>query len=406
MIVLMSRKSKRSRKTTNFLITIGLLGMYLAFVFIRPLEALQPSAVFSYARGANGVALAWPAYGEKAIGAVGYGVLATQGEQKPLATASVIKTLTALAVLQQKPLKPGEDGPEITLTDEDVASYNKFVAEDGSVVRVASGETLTERQALEALMLPSANNIAETLARWGFGSIDNYLTFANNYAKQIGMTETTVTDPSGFATSTVSTPSDLVLMGETALANPVLAEIIGEPSATIPVEGTIYNVNNMLGIAGLVGIKTGNNDLDPGCFLFASKAVIGKQTVTVVGIIMGAPDLPTALQGTIPLLDSAKNGFVSLPVAAKGDRLALYRTAWGETVTATVAQDVHVVVWDNSSTTGSVRLDTAKVPASSGSAVGDLTVINTRLQAPVHVPVVLAKPLEPPAPLWRLTHPW
>jgi D-alanyl-D-alanine carboxypeptidase (penicillin-binding protein 5/6) len=44
---------------------------------------------------------------------------------------------------------------------------------------VQLGEELSEYQALQALLLPSANNIAETLARWAFGSIDAYNAYAN-----------------------------------------------------------------------------------------------------------------------------------------------------------------------------------------------------------------------------------
>src|SRR5919201_989158 len=62
-----------------------------------------------------------------------------------------------------------QDGPTITLTDADVADTERRRRQEESVVSIAAGEQLTQRQALQALLLPSANNIAAVLARWDAG---------------------------------------------------------------------------------------------------------------------------------------------------------------------------------------------------------------------------------------------
>ena len=72
---------------------------------------------------------------------------------------------SAYLVLRDHPLRAGEDGPTLTLTLADVADTVRRRAQGESVVSVAAGERLTERQALQALLLPSANNVAEILAR-------------------------------------------------------------------------------------------------------------------------------------------------------------------------------------------------------------------------------------------------
>jgi D-alanyl-D-alanine carboxypeptidase (penicillin-binding protein 5/6) len=125
----------------------------------------------------------------------------------------------------------------------DIDSYNSFVAKEGSVVGVALGEHITEYQALQALLLPSANNMADTLARWAFGSVDAYNKYANNYAKQLGLSSVRVTDPSGYDVTTVASAHDLTVLGSLAMMNPVFAEIVAQPSAKIPVQGTIYTVS-------------------------------------------------------------------------------------------------------------------------------------------------------------------
>ena len=66
-----------------------------------------------------------------------------------------------------------------------------------SLVPVAAGETLTEGQALEALLLPSADNMGWILARWDAGSRAAFAALMNTAARRLGMTGTRYTDPSG-----------------------------------------------------------------------------------------------------------------------------------------------------------------------------------------------------------------
>src|SRR5262249_13412703 len=107
----------------------------------------------------------WPAYGQAAV-QVGQSQVRAGPNQDVAAIASVAKVMTAYLVLRDHPLRPGQDGPTITLTDDDVADTDRRRRQEESVVSIAAGEHLTERQALQALLLPSANNIAAVLARW------------------------------------------------------------------------------------------------------------------------------------------------------------------------------------------------------------------------------------------------
>src|SRR5215831_15686379 len=77
--------------------------------------------------------------------------------------------MTAYLVLSDHPLPAGGPGPAITVTAADVTAYDSDQRQGQSVVRVVAGEKLTERQALEAMLIPSGNNIAALLARWDAG---------------------------------------------------------------------------------------------------------------------------------------------------------------------------------------------------------------------------------------------
>ena len=116
---------------------------------------------------------------------------------------------------------------------------------------IAAGEQLTERQALQALLLPSANNIAAVLARWDAGSADRFVARMNATARSLGMTHTRYTDPSGYDDATVSTAADQVRIVDRAMRLPVFASIVAIPSATLPVAGTVHNTNTLLGRTGL-----------------------------------------------------------------------------------------------------------------------------------------------------------
>jgi len=242
-------------------------------------------------RSALGEALpgtVWPAHGQAAV-QIGQSQLQAGPNQHAAAIASVAKVMTAYLVVRDHPLRPGQDGPTITLTDADVADTDRRRRQDESVVSIAGGEQLTELQALQALLVPSGNNIAAVLARWDAGSTDRFVARMNATARSLGMTHTRYTDPSGYDDATVSTAADQVRLVDRAIRLPVFASIVATPSATLPVAGTVHNSNTLLGHNGFVGVKTGSTAAAGGCFAFrAIRWIDGKRT-TITGVVLGQP---------------------------------------------------------------------------------------------------------------------
>jgi len=229
----------------------------------------------------------WPADGQAAFMETGQSQVHAGPNQHAAAIASVAKVMTAYLVLSDHPLRPGEDGPTITLTDADVADTDRRRRQHESVVSVAAGEELTELQALQALLLPSANNIAAVLARWDTGSEDRFVAQMNATARSLGMTRTRYTDPSGYEDATVSTAVDQLRIVDRAMRLPVFASIVATSSATLPVAGIVHNTDTLLGRNGFVGVKTGSDDAAGGCFAFrAIRWIDGKRT-TITGVVLG-----------------------------------------------------------------------------------------------------------------------
>jgi D-alanyl-D-alanine carboxypeptidase (penicillin-binding protein 5/6) len=231
----------------------------------------------------------WPADGQAAFVRSGQAAIHAGPNQHPAAIASVAKVMTAYLVLRDHPLGSGQAGPTITLTEADVADTDRRRGQRESVVSVAAGEQLTELQALQALLLPSANNVAAVLARWDAGSVERFVSRMNATARSLGMTQTHYTDPSGYDDATVSTAADQVRIVARAMRLPVFASIVAAPSAILPVAGIVHNTDTLLGRGGFVGVKTGSDDAAGGCFAFRAVRWIDGKRTTITGVVLGQP---------------------------------------------------------------------------------------------------------------------
>lgn len=248
--------------------------------------------------------LAWPGYGQAAYGVVKDGVLAESAkssDQVPI--ASLAKTITALVILEKKPLKGGEQGPMIKLTDADVALYNDYLAKDGTVIPVVAGEQISQYQALQAMLLPSANNISDTLAIWAFGSLEEYNRYANHILKEYDIVNTTVSDASGYSPLTTSTAADMVKIGILYMQHPVLREIAEQQSATLPVAGIVPNYNAAFNGQGIIGIKVGFTEEAGRTFLVADVQGENKDQISVAAVL-GADTMPNAMKDAEKVLRS------------------------------------------------------------------------------------------------------
>jgi serine-type D-Ala-D-Ala carboxypeptidase (penicillin-binding protein 5/6) len=285
----------RRIRVAGLLVVIAAIAAPLGYQLLAsssPTAASPIDVLRSEHRGAPGEALpstGWPAYGQAAFVQTGQSQVQAGPNQHAAAIASVAKVMTAYLVLRDHPLRPGQDGPTITLTDADVADTARRRRQQESVVSIAAGEQLTQRQALHALLLPSANNIAAVLARWDAGSVERFVARMNAAARSLGMTHTRYTDPSGYDDATVSTAADQVRIVDRAMRLPVFASIVATPSATLPVAGTVHNTNTLLGHNGFVGVKTGSTAAAGGCFAFRAIRWIDGERTTITGVVLGQP---------------------------------------------------------------------------------------------------------------------
>jgi D-alanyl-D-alanine carboxypeptidase (penicillin-binding protein 5/6) len=267
---------------------------------------------------------------------------------------------------------------------------------------VQPGWKLSERQVLETMLIPSANNYAKTLALWAYGSESAYLKAARAFLAAHGLTHTTVVDTNGLHSDDRSTPADLVALGKLALASPVLREIVNTKSKIEPHIGQIDNTNELLGEHGIDGVKTGTTDEAGACLLFSARVTIRGVKATLVGVILGAASHEQLDARVPPLLASVKKGLHAVPLAKAGQAFATYHTAWGGIAKAVAAKDATVLVWSRKNVAGSARATPIR-GGTKGETVG--TVQYAIDHQVVAIPLKLDRSVLAAPFWWRLLHP-
>jgi serine-type D-Ala-D-Ala carboxypeptidase (penicillin-binding protein 5/6) len=389
------------------------LGLLLVLVlvalgtwnYLRPIPAVAAtiSGPAQYAIAGTPPTLPWPNVGSAAVGVSQLGLIAATADASPAPAASLAKVMTALVVLSDKPLVTGETGPILTVTDQDVATYTADKAQGQSVVLVTAGEQLSEFDALQALLIPSGNNIAETLARWDAGSVAAFVVKMNDRAAALHLTHTTFADPAGVSLQTMSTSTDLVAMGMAAMQEAVLAQIVSLPQTILPVAGTAYNTNAALGQNGIIGIKTGSGLNFGANFLFAAAVTIDGHQLTLYGCVMGQPTLDTAFHEAEALISTMQAALGVRQVIARNAVVGAYDSAWGGHSDLVATVDVTLVEWPGMILQQRLSAPTLPIDSStaSGASEGKLHVVLGDQQ--VDVPVITASPLDPPGMIWRLS---
>ncbi|WP_373299277.1 D-alanyl-D-alanine carboxypeptidase [Streptomyces phaeofaciens] len=375
---------------------------------VRPLpaNALELTAKDSYTFEGGKTQLPWSDEGQGWIDADGVGTVDSFGKQSPVAIGSVAKTMTSYIILRDHPMKAGEEGPEIEVdaTAEKEGGYD-VSGDESTLNTVKAGDKLTEKQALSAVLIPSANNIARLLARWDAGSEEAFVKKMNATAKELGMTNTTYTDPSGLKETTVSTAEDQVKLGRAFVQVPALVAISSAASWTDPSGKYWNNYNELPYLIGAIGIKTGSTTAAGGNLLFASRKKVNGQTVTLVGAVLGQHKqkiLATVNAVSKTALLAAQDALTSAMIVKKGDVVGYVDDKLGGRTPVVVTKDVPAVGW--AGLTVKLSFAAGEVPhtAKAGTQVGTLTVGDGSSSA-VKVPVALQSDLAEPGFSDKLT---
>ncbi|MFE3559125.1 hypothetical protein ACFXKW_30340 [Streptomyces sp. NPDC059193] len=390
---------------------VVLLAIILAVVqLVRPLPEpkLVMTAKSSYTFDGAKPELPWPSEGQAYMAAAGLGTLGQSGEQKPVPIASVTKSMTAYIILRDHPIKKGEQGAMIDVdkTAETEGKKNDSVNNESTLDTVKEGDKISEYDAIAALMIPSANNIARLLARWDSGSQEAFVKKMNDTAKELGMTNTTYTDPSGLDATTVSTAEDQVKLGLKLVEIETLLDITKKPSWVDPSGKKWDNWNRLVPYNDSLGIKTGTTTKAGGNLLFAAQKKIGNTNQLIVGAVLGQhkpPIIDSVISASKQLMIATQKALEGAPVVKKGQVVGHVDDGLGGRTPVVATADVQAVGW--ASLTVNVKLADGggKIPqtAKAGTEIGVLTVGEGASQ--VKVPVALQSELAAPGIGSKLT---
>ncbi|MFJ5519747.1 D-alanyl-D-alanine carboxypeptidase [Streptomyces griseoluteus] len=392
--------------TPLVILLVVILGVVQAMRAL-PQPTLALTAKDSYTFQGGKPDIPWPADGQAALDVQGIGSFGSSGSGKPVPIASVAKVMTAYLILRDHPLKSGAEGPKISI---DKAAQDQSKAGQESTVDVTQGDKITQREALEGVLIASANNVARLLARWDAGSEKAFVAKMNAAAKGLGMSGTTYTDPSGLTNSTVSTAADQVRLAKAAMQQPVFREVAAMMSYT-DYKGTYHsNWNQLVGHNNVVGIKTGTTTSALGNLVFAAKQDVGGETRMVIGAVLRQPPggrentiLSAALDHSDALIRAAQGALRSETVLKKGTVVGYVDDGLGGRTPVEVTEDVKAAGWAGLKVRLSFTSGTIPHTAKAGTEVGSLTVGDGSSAGAVKVPVALRANLAEPGLGAKLT---
>lgn len=221
-------------------------------------------------------------------------ILYSKYPDKKMYPASVTKIMTAIIALENGNL-------DDVITVDEKTPYEIY----GSSIALEAGEQLTLKDLLYALLLPSANDAAEVIAKHYGKTTESFVNLMNNKAKELGCTNTHFVNPHGLHNNNhYTTAYDLMKITTYAMKNDIFRKIVSQPRYTIPKtnkkeERKIITTNNLLlntspyyiyvnGIktprqySNVIGIKNGYTDQAKNTIV----AGVEKKNMTIIAIVL------------------------------------------------------------------------------------------------------------------------
>lgn len=220
-------------------------------------------------------------------------VIFDKNADKRSAPASLTKIVTCMLVLENCP----DLSVEITCKRE---CLDGLYAMNAATAGIVTGESLSIKNLLYCLMLPSAADAANILADYVGGGIDNFVVMMNDFVAKLGCKDTKFvnahgldTDPNGYTTA-----NDLYKITKYALQNPLFKEITSTsrydiaPTEKYPYTRYLHNTNKMMNAGipdyyhkSVSGVKTGTTEKAGRCVI----STASQDGYNYMLIVMGAP---------------------------------------------------------------------------------------------------------------------
>ena len=314
-------------------------------------------------------------------------VLYDKGSTERCYPASLTKIMTAIVVLDNTELDE-----EVTVEEGDFDE----VTPESSVAGLKAGETLTVRDLLACLLLPSGNDASYVLARYvGGGDWHAFVDLMNERAAELGCNDTHFVNPCGLHEDDhYTTARDLVTMFEAALEYPVFEEIAScatwdlpatneNPARTLENTDLLLDPESPVYMDGIIGASKTGSTLEGGKCLIA-EARQGDRTL--VCVVLGAPmsgdskGITSNFHDTKALVEWGFGAWQTGEVVSPGDPLLSVDVEFssdgdevGIEATSAIVATVPADLTLDDLTITPTWSETLRAPLTEGSTVGEVT---------------------------------
>lgn len=302
---------------------------------------------------------------------------------REVAIASTTKMMTAYVTLEHEPLT------KRLVEQPYVAGYGE------SLAGLVPGARYSVKDMLEAMLLPSGNDAAHSLAVDVGGSVRHFIAEMNAAASRLGLGETHYATPVGLDTpGNYSSARDLAKLAAVLMAEPAFARIVRKSVAYLPGGIVVRNRDDLIGAYPfVVGVKTGHTADAGWCVVGAAH----RQGVHLISVVLDDPTEDVSFDDTLSLLRYGLELFHRVDVAVGGRTYAEVPVdATGGPAALVAAHSASVVVEHgaefNVSLTGVPSLLAGPVPAGTQEGEMDVTVGGRQV---LSVPLVTAAVVAP-----------
>jgi D-alanyl-D-alanine carboxypeptidase (penicillin-binding protein 5/6) len=305
-----------------------------------------------------------------------------------LPIASTTKIMTALVTVERLPA-------------DEVLTEQPYVAGPGeSLAGVPAGTRLSVADMLRAMLLPSGNDVANSLAIDVAGSVPRFVELMNRWARRLNLGRTYYTTPIGLdqPAGNYSTALDLARLAAYALRNRLFAAIVHEPRARLADGIVVANRNDLVGeYPWVVGVKTGSTAAAGYCMVGAARL----NGVHLISVVLGAPSAAARDADTLALLRRGLNLYRRADLAHAGRTYATLPVAGRtRTVELVASRSLSLVVARATTLHAALNVPARLVgPLPAGAVEGSITVReNGRPVASVALVTATAVPAPRPPP--------
>lgn len=230
--------------------------------------------------------------------------------------ASITKIMTALVALENS-----------EMTDLVTFSENSIQCQRSGYAHIAmkSGEQITMRDALHAMMLASANEVAYAIGETVGGTHENFVKMMNDCARKLGCENTNFVNTNGiFDENHYVSARDMALIAKEAFSKSELLDIMRTSEYTIPAtnledEARTFQQKHKMMVQGkyydqrCIGGKTGYTDLSYNTLVTA----LEENGRRIVVVILGSRD--ETYENTKAMADYAFQNFEQISIAENAD---------------------------------------------------------------------------------------